>query len=422
LGDDKVSRYIFHIDCNSAFLSFQAAYNLSMGHKLDLRKVPAVVGGSQADRRGIVLAKSIPCKDYGIKTGEPLTQARDKCPGLIIVPPNYSLYIKCHKALMDILREYSPLVQAFSIDEAFLDYTGMERHFGPCLRGATLIKDRIREELGFTVNIGISTNKLLAKMASDFTKPDKVHTLFPQEIPTKLWPLPVERLFMVGRATKAKLHKLGILTIGDLANYDSELLGWKLKSHGRLIHDYANGIENTPVLPNDNIQMKGLGNSTTIKFDVDNKKDAHKVLLALVETVATRLRNEGYGCSVVSVSIKTHEFLHYSHQRKLATPINNTNELYRIVTELFDEAWRGEPIRHLGVHVSDLYPQEFIQYTLFDDIKTMAVSSSLDKAVDFIRKKYGGNSIFRAAYLHSDMPSMAGGLGIEDYPVMGSIL
>ncbi|HHU63257.1 MAG TPA: DNA polymerase IV [Clostridiales bacterium] len=417
-----MSRCIFHIDCNSAFLSFQAAYNLSVGHKLDLRKIPAVVGGSQADRRGVVLAKSIPCKNYGIKTGEPLAKAKEKCPGLVIVPPNYPLYMKCHKALMDILREYSPLVQSFSIDEAFLDYTGMEEHFGPCLKGATLIKNRIREELGFTVNIGISTNKLLAKMASDFTKPDRVHTLFPQEIPSKLWPLPVERLFMVGRATKAKLNELGIFTIGDLANYNRELLGWKLKSHGLLIHDYANGIENSPVLPNDNIQMKGMGNSTTIKFDVDNKKDAHKVLLSLAETVAARLRNEGYKCGVVSVSIKTHEFLRYSHQRKLAAPTDNTNELYEIATQLFDEAWNGEPICHLGIHVSHLYPREFTQYTLFDNVKKGAMLSSLDRAVDNIRKKYGGHSIFRATYLYSGMSPMAGGVGTEDYAVMGNIL
>ena len=200
-------RIIMHIDVNSAFLSWQAVYNLQRGHSLDLREIPSAVGGNQATRHGIILARSIPAKNHGVKTGEPVWEAKTKCPGLVLVPPDRHLYMKCSSALMDILREYSPRVQQYSIDEAFLDYTGMEKRFGPPLVLAGRLKDRVREELGFTVNIGISCNKLLAKMASDFKKPDRVHTLFPGEIKDKMWPLPVENLFMVGKRTaKTAVH------------------------------------------------------------------------------------------------------------------------------------------------------------------------------------------------------------------------
>jgi len=265
-------RIILHIDVNSAFLSWEAVYRLQHGATLDLREVPSVVGGDAESRHGIVLAKSIPAKKYGIQTGEVLWQARSKCPGLIIVPPDYSLYMQCSTALNDLLYEYSPLLERYSVDESFLDITGTLalRKQSPA-DIAREIADKIKTTLGFTVNIGISSNKLLAKMASDFEKPDKVHTLFPDEIPKKLWVLPVRDLFMVGRHTAPKLYRLNIFSIGQLAHTDPQFLKVHFKSFGNLLWQYANGIDNSPVNPS-RPPVKGIGNSTTTPFDVDNEK------------------------------------------------------------------------------------------------------------------------------------------------------
>ncbi|NLD51100.1 MAG: DNA polymerase IV, partial [Clostridiaceae bacterium] len=264
-------RTIFHIDVNSAYLSWEAANRLQHGEALDLREVPSVVGGDEASRHGIVLAKSLPAKKFKIHTGESLFAARQKCPNLIVIPPHYDLYMQCHKAMMDVLHNFSPTIQIFSIDECFLDYTEMEAIWGSPLEAASAIKERIKKELGFTVNIGISNNKLLAKMGGDLKKPDMIHTLYPEEVPEKMWPLPVEDLYMVGRATAPKLHQMGIYTIGQLANADIELLKYKLKSFGQLIRDYANGIEDSQVAKGGRPPIKGIGNSTTISFDVDSK-------------------------------------------------------------------------------------------------------------------------------------------------------
>ncbi|HEX9059749.1 MAG TPA: DNA polymerase IV, partial [Clostridia bacterium] len=334
-------KIIFHVDVNSAYLSWEAVNRLQHGSSLDLRTVPSIVGGDEASRHGIVLAKSIPAKAHKIQTGESLYAARQKCPNLIIVPPHYDLYMQCHNAMIEILREYSPSVQIFSIDECFLDYTNMDSIWGSPIEAAHNLKDRIYKELGFTVNVGISTNKLLAKMGGDLKKPDMVHTLFPEEIKKKMWPLPVEDLYGVGRATAPKLHQLGIYTIGELANTDPEILKYKLKSFGQVIWNYANGIEDSNVSQGGRPPIKGIGNSTTISFDVDNKSDAYKVLLSLTETVGMRLRQAGFCARLVSVSIRTNEFLHYSHQRKFSIPTDSTTAIYETACKLFDECWKG---------------------------------------------------------------------------------
>ena len=222
---DGKERVIFHIDVNSAFLSWEAVYRLyHLGGTVDLRKEVSAVGGDMAMRHGIILAKSIPAKKYHIKTGETILEARQKCPDLMLVPPNYRLYEQCSKAFMDILRKYSPSVEQYSIDEAFVDMTGTDKLWGSPMEAANRLKNEIRDTLGFTVNIGISENKLLAKMASDFEKPDRVHTLWKSEIRKKMWPLPVSDLFFVGRATAKKLFSLGIQTIGQLAQADPAVL------------------------------------------------------------------------------------------------------------------------------------------------------------------------------------------------------
>ena len=254
------------------------------GGKLDIREVPSAVGGDMALRHGIILAKSIPAKKYGIKTGEAIWEAQRKCPDLILVPPNYNLYEQCSRAFMEILREYSDVVEQYSIDEAFLDMSSSCHLFGDAEEVAAQIKDRIRDELGFTVNVGVSSNKLLAKMASDFQKPNRVHTLYPEEIRHKMWPLPVSGLFFVGRATIKKLFSLGIKTIGELAAVDPAWLKSILKKQGEIVWGFANGIDLSPVLDQP-AANNGYGNSTTTPYDVTDIPTADKVLLALAETV-----------------------------------------------------------------------------------------------------------------------------------------
>ncbi|MBZ9633096.1 DNA polymerase IV [Clostridium sp. FP1] len=416
-----MSRLIFHIDANSAYLSWEATYRLQQGEKIDLREIASVVGGDEESRHGIVLTKSIPAKKYNIQTGETLYNARAKCPGLTIVPPRYWLYMQCSLAMNKIFQEYTPQIQRFSVDESFLDFSNMEHLYPDYMELAETIKERIKNELGFTVNIGISNNKLLAKVASDFTKPDRIHTLFPHEIKQEMWPLPVEDLFMVGRATAPKLHSLNINTIGDLANYNVEILKNKLKSHGQLIWNYANGIEFSEVRKSNYIEMKGIGNSTTIPFDVEDSDTAHRVLLSLCETVSMRLRDSRNCCTVVSISVRGNDMISYSRQKKLIVATDSTMKIYEIVCFLFDSVWKGNPIRHLGMHITDFCNNDFYQSSLLDTFD-YEKDSKLNKVIDGIRLKYGYKAIGKSCFLNSGLSAMCGGIGEEDYPLMSSIL
>jgi len=414
-------RIIFHIDVNSAYLSWAAVDRLKHGDPLDLRTVPSVVGGDPLTRHGIVLTKSIPAKQYDIQTGETLYSAKAKCPGLIIVPPNYALYMECSRAFGDILREYSPLVEQYSIDEYFVDFTGMGRLHPDPIATAYQLKDRIKEELGFTVNVGISTNKLLAKMASELKKPDRVHTIFPHEMADKMWCLPIEELFMVGRATAKKLRSRAIYTIGDLARSEQKRIKLFLKSHGVLVWNYANGNDGSLVRENRRPMIKGIGNSTTIPFDVEDTTTAHLVLLSLTETVASRLRQAGYCARLVSVSLRTNEFWGGSHQRKIASAIDCTNAIHEIACQLFDELWKGEPVRQLGVRVSELCQNGFIQLSLFE--KDYEKQRAVDQTVDLLRERFGSDAVFRSSFLNSGLSFRSGGtMDDEDYPMMSSLL
>ncbi|MDP4093409.1 MAG: DNA polymerase IV [Bacillota bacterium] len=413
-------RIIFHIDANSAFLSWSAVNALQHGAPVDFREVPSIVGGNQATRHGIVLAKSIPAKKYGIQTGEPIIQARQKCPSLLVIPPEYYVYMRCNAAMCDIVKDFSDRIQVFSIDEVFVDYTGMEKILGDAQAVAHQIKDRIKNELGFTVSVGISSNKLLAKMASDLKKPDAVTTLYRDEIEEKMWVLPVRDLYMVGAATEKKLAKMGIYSIGDLANSEVEFLKDKLMSWGEVIWCFANGIEDSPVKPGGAIPyVKGVGNSCTIHFDVEDRETAHKVLLSLVETVGMRLRQGAFCAKLVQVSVKTSELKTYSHQRKFYVPTDCTNAIFEEACRLFDEVWKGEPIRHLGVRVSELCGNDFVQLSLLEN--NYEKQRQVDRAVDDIRIKFGSFSVFRAGFLHSRLSPLQGGI-VEDFPAMTSIL
>lgn len=408
-----MNNIIFHIDVNSAFLSWEAVYRLAhKGGKEDLREIASAVGGDITLRHGIILAKSIPAKKYGIKTGETILEAQRKCPSLVLVPPNYNLYEQCSSAFMEILQNYSDTVEQYSIDEAFVDMSASCHLFGTPEETALQIKDRIREELGFTVNVGISSNKLLAKMASDFRKPDRVHTLYPNEIREKMWPLPVSDLFFVGRATTEKLFSIGIRTIGELAGADPVWLKTILKKQGEVIWGFANGIDLSPVLSQPTAN-KGYGNSTTTPYDVTDVETADKVLLALSETVGNRLRTDRVQVSVVSVGIRYTDLSYVSHQKVLKSPTNLTLELYRAASSLFGELWNGRPIRHLGVHTGRVSGADLgRQLTIFDEIDYEKLSM-VDETVDGIRKRFGTDAVMRATFLGQSIDHMSGGISRE---------
>lgn len=382
------------------------------GETLDLREIPSAVGGDMALRHGIILAKSLPAKKYGVQTGETLLEAQRKCPGLVLVPPHYNLYEQCSAAFMEILREYSDVVEQYSIDEAFVDMSESCHLFGTPVDTANEIRERIKNELGFTVNIGVSCNKLLAKMASDFQKPDRVHTLYPEEIEEKMWPLSVSELFFVGRATTKKLFSVGIKTIGDLAAADPVWLRSILKKQGEIIWGFAHGVDCSPVIsappPN-----KGYGNSTTIPFDVIDVPNAKKVLLALAETVGNRLRANHVQIEVIAVGIRYADLSYMSHQKHLSTSTNLTTEIYQCACELFEELWNGAPVRHLGIHTSRVQDSDFSrQLTLFDRVDYHKLAC-LDTTVDRIRERFGIDSLQRAIFLNQPIDHMSGGISRE---------
>lgn len=415
-------RIIMHVDVNSAYLSWEAVYRLQHGEMHDLRDIPSVVGGDEKSRHGIVLAKSIPAKKYNIQTGETLYAARQKCPGLVSVPPRYDLYMKASAALYDILSEYTDKIQRFSVDESFLDFTNLSSLYPDPIKLAYDLKDRIKRELGFTVNIGISSNKLLAKVASDFKKPDMVHTLYRSEIEKKMWPLPVQDMFMIGRATTPKLQKLNIYTIGDLANYDLNIIRHILKSHGVMIWNFANGNEDSEVRKSNVLEMKGMGNSTTTAMDIADKGMSYLFIRALSETIGMRLRNSQNCCRLVSVSLRNKDFISYSHQRKLFAPTDSTRLISRTACQLFDEVWKGEPIRNFGVSVGELCSNEFFQYSIFDE-QDIEKQRALDNVMDKIRIKYGSKAVLRSIFINSGVLPMLGGVNEENnFPPMSSLL
>ena len=406
-------RVIFHVDANSAFLSWTAAYRKKvLGETVDLRDIPSVVAGDKASRHSIILAKSAPAKKYGIQTGEPLFLALEKCPELTVVPPDYELYVEASRHFVQVLRQFSPVVEQYSIDEAWVDMTGTERIFGSARLAAETMRKRIYEELGFTVNIGISSNKLLAKVAGDFEKPNKVHTLFPEEMEAKMWPLPVRDLFLVGAATQGKLNKMGIYTIGDLAAADLSLLRKKLGKHGETIWHFANGRSADAVAP-EPAENKGYGNSVTTAEDVTTPQQAYQVLLGLCETVAARMRKDGKCGSCISVHLRTNEFHSFSHQRVLPGATNNTEQIFRAACQLFDEAWDMQtPLRQLGVQMTRLSGEPYQQYDLFSGVSPLQYERKLrlDETVDSLRDRYGEDIIRRAKFAKDPQGHMTGGL------------
>lgn len=414
---DKV---IFHVDVNSAFLSWEAVYRIKcLGEELDIREIPSAVCGDVKARHGIILAKSVSAGRCGVKTAETISEAQKKCPNLMLVAPQYGLYETSSKALLDLLKEFAPVVEQYSIDEAYCDMTGTASLWGSPVVAANLMKDKIYHELGFTVNIGISDNKLLAKMASDFEKPNRVHTLFPNEIRKKMWPLPVGELFFCGRATEKKLRSIGIYTIGDLARTDARILESYLKKQGDILWAFANGIDLSKV-QSEAPDPKGYGNSMTVPFDVCDSATAHIVLLSLCETIGMRLRKDDVKVAVIAVSIKNFALQSCRHQKTIFTATNQTNEIFQCARQIFNELWDGyTPIRQLGVHTSRVSSAEGDRQLNLFTMDNYEKYERLDHAVDLIREKYGEESVFRATYLDAPIRPLNGGISKEKFMADG---
>lgn len=395
-----MEREILHVDVNNAFLSWTATQMLKNGATIDIRTIPAIIGGDEAQRKGIVLAKSNIAKQFGIQTGEPIFFARKKCPNIQIFQGDFAVYREYSDALYNLLLEYTDKIERYSIDECFLDLTGYIPKTRKLIDIAYEISKRVREELGFTVNVGVAPNKLLAKMASDFEKPNKVHTLYKEEIETKMWKLPVAELFMVGRKSLPKLQKMGIKTIGDLAKSDESLLIKNFGKYGKMIWEYSNGIDNEEVNYIKE-KPKNIGNSITLPYDYNNIEKIEEVLLALVEQVSYRLRNQEMFANVVNVQIKTNEFKVLSHQRKLDFTTDSTKIIFKEAKKLLTEIYNNTPVRLIGVSVSGLVEKEERQISLFENVENEK-QKKIDSVLDNIKEKYGYEAITRAGKMQVD--------------------
>lgn len=391
----KIDRIILHVDVNNAFLSWMAVDLLNSGSKEDIREEISVIGGDEKSRSGVVLAKSVKAKEIGIKTGDTIYEARSKCPQLIIKETDKCCYEKYSQGLIKILMEYSDKVEKYSIDECFVDITY-------CLMGRSVdditkeIQVRIKKELGFTVNIGISDCKVLAKMASDFTKPNKIHTLYKDEIPYKMWSLPVSELFMVGKRSLPKLLNMQIITIGDLANRSREDIMCLFGKHGKMIWEYANGIDVSDVIENRE-KNKSISKEVTLDKDITDIDELEKRMYALVESVTVLLRESKMSAKTVSVHLRSFNFADTLRQRKLEYSTCSTKEIYELAKKILKDMHDIRiPVRLIGVRVDDLEEaksQE--QLSLFDDVKNQK-QSHIDEVMDKIKEKYGEKIITRA--------------------------
>lgn len=388
-------RLIFHIDVNNAFLSWSAVDLLKKGYPIDIRTIPSVIGGDEEKRRGIVTAKSPVAKKMGVVTAEPLYMARRKCPNLKIFAGDYELYHRESNKLYEYFCLFTDKIERYSIDECFLDMTGTELLYPDPIKLAYQMKDEIYEKFGYTVNIGIANNKLCAKMASDFEKPNKVHTLFQYEIEKKMWPLAVSELFMVGKSSSKALMELGIKTIGDLAKVDINFLKRRFKNQGEMMHNYANGIDFSKVEARTS-KNKSISVTETLPKDIDSIQELKKILLPQAERIGRQARRAKLYAKTVAVIFKTSDFISYSHQLKLINPTNVTSEIYNYAVESLSKGWKGEPLRLIGIRLSDLVKDNNKQISLFDSIKDTN-NDKIQEVMDNISDKYGDGIIIPAS-------------------------
>lgn len=392
-----MEKQILHVDVNNAFLSWTAVYMLKNGYPLDIRTIPSIIGGDEEKRSGIVLAKSPIAKKLGIVTGEPIYFARKKCNKLEVFPSNFKIFNKYSNDLYNLLLEYTDKIERFSIDECFLDLTDYLQN-RKLIDIAYEINKRVEKELKFTVNVGVSSNKLLAKMASDFEKPNKVHTLYEYEIEDKMWTLPVSELFMIGRKTVPKLYNLGIKTIGDLAKTNKEFLSKRFGKFGIMIWNYANGIDDSEV-KNTKEDPKSIGNSVTLPKDIKSIDEIQKIVVALCEQVSFRLRKYNLIANTVNVQLRTKDFVDYSHQKQLKYATSSTKQILETAKEVLLEMYKNEPIRLVGVRVDNLENKDEIQLSFFSQEEVEKKQDKLDTVLDNLKNKYGYNFITRAGEL-----------------------
>ena len=389
-----MDRIILHIDVNNAFLSWSAVWMLKNGYNKDIRNRYAVIAGDESQRRGIVLAKSGLCKKRGVKTADPIYLARRKCPYLEVYPPKFEVYKKFSDMMYKYLCNYTNIIERYSIDECFLDYTGSINLFGDPVKVAYRIKDDIYKKFGFTVNVGVGNNKLLAKMASDFEKPNKVHTLFSNEIEKKMFPLPIEDLFMIGKASSKKLREMGITTIGELAKTDEDVLVRKFKQMGKMMHEYANGIDNSEVMY-EREQMKSISNSTVLPYNYHDIEMIKNVIHSLSNEIGKKLRNNKLYADTVGIWFKYTYFDKVSRQIKLDNSISNDEDIYNNAFSIFNSIWNHEDgIRSICVFVSGLSSERKLQLSLFDDItRKDEDDNNLQDVIGDLRDKFGDNVI-----------------------------
>ena len=397
-----MKRIILHIDVNNAFLSWTAVDKLKHGEKIDIRERYAVIGGDEETRRGIVVAKSNLCKKNGVVTGESLYLARKKCPYLEVYSANHKLYKECSNKMYQYLLQYTNIIERYSIDECFLDYTYSIQLFGDPIKIAYKIKEDIKNKFGFTVNVGIGNNKLEAKMAYDFSKPDKVHTLFDEEVKIKMWPLPIEDLFMLGKSSAVKLREMDIKTIGELANTDINFLVKRFKSHGKLMWEFANGIDNSEVSYHER-DVKSISASTVLPYNYSSRDECFKILKSLSMEVGRKLRDSSIYARNVSIWIKYSNFIKVSKQMIIDNRIHTDQDIYQYSTVLFDKLWdKDNTIRGLCVGVSNFSQGHDKQLSLFDMNKVSnkkiddEKDDKLQKVLDEIRNKYGDEKIMYA--------------------------
>ena len=396
-----MERIVLHIDVNSAFLSWSALKLLKEGSKKDIRNEISVVSGRESTRNGIIVASSIPAKKLGIRAPMNLRDARRIYRDLIVVHPDYYYYADCSRKLFSFIRSLFEEVEQFSIDECFVEYTPNKKMYGDEIKFAYKLKDYIKKKYGFTVNIGIGNNKLLAKMASDFEKPDKVHTLYTSEIKEKMWPLDISDLFMAGKSSCNKLRRMGINTIGELANYDENKLYYQMKSMGKMLHDFANGIDDSKV-EYEYHERKGIGFSRTLEDDTENKELLFSYLYAFSEDISNYLKKKNKYAGVIVVTIRYKDFKTYNHQIKLKNNTNSKEEIFKYSKELFNKLWNFEPVRLIGLRVTDLSFNNDIQLSLFEENEKIIKEKEIDKLLEDINNKLGKDIVHKASLIDKE--------------------
>lgn len=403
-----MNRVILHCDCNSFFASVEAALNP------EYKNVPMAVCGSQEDRHGIVLAKNDLAKRYGIQTAETVYSAIKKCPELVIAKPHYEQYSRYSKMVNDIYREYTELVEPFGIDESWLDVTASQKLFGSGIEIAEKIRSRIKNEIGITVSIGVSFNKVFAKLGSDYKKPDAVTVISHDNFRDIVYPLPVSDLLFVGRRTASELVKIGVRTIGDLANIELDVLTKKFGKAGNMLYEYSRGLDSSPVLAeNERSSVKSISNGFTFRHDLIDKEQCKTAIIFLTQEIGFKLRAQGLKCSTVALTVKDIYLKSIQRQRQLPRPSDIEKEIAETAYGLLIDSWpENKPIRMLTVSVTGLSDvSDFAeQMVLFgdEDSPNREKDKKREEAVDKLRQKFGSGALIRASFIGEDIGIMPG--------------